>query len=400
MEVKINRLDHFGRGISSINNKIVFIEDALPNEIVEIEIIKETSKYLEAKTINIKEKSPIRIEEECPYSKVCGGCNLNHICFNEENKFKQDKIKSILSKINIPSNVIESIAYHDRNHYRNKITLHGNKEILGLYEKKSNEIIPIKECILVNDKINEIIKVLNKETNKIEEAIIKTSNDNSNIMVSITGEISNIDELKNISNVLIINNEYLTKDKEIKTKIGEKYYYVGINSFFQVNNTLTKELYDEVLNNIKGKNYNTVLDLYCGTGTIGIYISNEVNKVIGIDYNESNIHDASKNKELNSINNIEFICDKVENQIDKFNNIDCIIVDPPRAGLDKKTINYLKKINPKKIIYVSCDIMTLSRDLKELQEEYNIVKVKPFNMFPRTYHVETVSVLCRKTFEK
>ena len=394
MEVIVDRLDHFGRGIAYINNKICFIENALPNEKVEIKITKENSKYDEAIVTNYIETTPIRIEEECPYSKVCGGCNLNHICFNEENKFKQDKIKSILSKLNITN--IENITYHDRNHYRNKITLHGNKEKLGLYEKSSNEIIPIKECILVNDKINEIIKLLNKEENKIEEAIIKTSNDNSNIMISITGEISNIDELKNTSNVLIINNEYLTKNKEIKTKIGEKYYYVGKDSFFQVNNTLTKELYEEVLNNIKNKNYKTVLDLYCGTGTIGIYVSNTVKKVIGIDYNRSNIEDANKNKELNNISNIEFICDKVENQIDKFNDIDCIIVDPPRAGLDKKTIKYLKEINPKEIIYVSCDIMTLSRDLKELQETYKVLKVKPFNMFPRTYHCESVCILERR----
>ena len=177
-------------------------------------------------------------------------------------------------------------------------------------------------------------------------------------------------------------------------------YKISINSFFQINKTLTKELYDEVLVNVKNKNYNEVLDLYCGTGTIGLYIADYVNHITGIDYNKSNINDAVYNKELNNIKNIDFICDKVENEIDKFTDIDLIIVDPPRAGLDTKTKDILKKIKPEQIIYVSCDPMTLARDLKELKADFIIKKIIPFNMFPRTYHVENVSVLCRKTIGK
>ena len=401
MKIKIDKLDNYGRGICYINDKICFVEDALPNEEVEIEITKENSKYIEAKTKKVYESSPIRTEVDCVYSNVCGGCNLNHICYNEENKFKKEKVRDLLKKYaHINPEVIEKMVYHDRNHYRNKILLHGDKDSLGLYKKNSNSIVPIQECLLVNPKINEIIKLLQKEDNKIEEVLIKTSNDNSKIMISMKGQIVNQKDLEKYCNVLKINDDFITKEKEIETTIGSKKYIESINSFFQINNTLTKELYDEVLNSIKDNHYKKALDLYCGTGTIGIYISDNVDRILGIDSNESNIKDALRNKELNHCTNIEFIHSKVEDKIDQFKDIDLIIVDPPRAGLDEKTRKVLLDILPEKIIYVSCDPVTLSRDLNELQEKYEVKKVKPFNMFPRTYHVETVSVLCRKTVEK
>ena len=397
MEVKIEKLDNLGRGITYINNKICFIENSLPNEIVDIEITKDKSKYLEGKVIKYIETSPYRIEEECPYSSICGGCNLNHMCYNDENKFKTKKVKDLITKYgNTNPDLVENIIYNDRNYYRNKIILHGKDKELGLYKKETNEIIPIKECLLVNPKINEIISILNNINTGIEEVTIKTSNDNSKVMISITGEISSPNELLNICNVLILNNNYLTNNQVIETNIGNKKYYQSINSFFQVNNTLTKELYNEVLINVKDKNYKKVLDLYCGTGTIGIYIKDYVDKVIGIDYNKSNIEDAIKNVELNNLDNIEFICDKVENKIDEFTDIDLVIVDPPRAGLDNKTKDYLKKINSNEIIYVSCDPMTLSRDIKDLSDTYKVKYIKPFNMFPRTYHCESIAILERK----
>lgn len=397
MEVKIERLDDLGRGITTIHQKICFVEDALPNEVVDIKIQKEHSKYLEGTVLQYVEQSPIRIEAECPYTNLCGGCQLNHICYNEENKFKKEKVKRILKKYaDLDPEIVDSIIYQNRNYYRNKITLHGNKKTIGLYRKKSSEIIPIKECLLENHKINELIHYFAHLNSGLEEVIIKTSNDNSKVMVSIKGEIEDYKKLLKLCDVLIINNQYMTNEQTIITSIGSKKYYESISSFFQVNNTLTELLYDEIVKEVKDDNYQAVLDLYCGTGTIGIYISELANKIIGIDYNPSNIEDANKNKELNQVKNIEFICDKVENKIESFQNIDLIIVDPPRAGLDGKTRKALTQIYPKKIIYVSCDPITLARDLKELKEHYQIKSVKIFNMFPRTYHVECVCLLMKK----
>ena len=139
-----------------------------------------------------------------------------------------------------------------------------------------------------------------------------------------------------------------------------------------------------------------MLDLYCGTGVIGILVSDFVNEVIGIEVVSDAVKDANENKKLNKIKNISFICDKVENRLSEFKNVDLIIVDPPRSGLDKKSINNILKINPKEIIYISCDPNTLLRDLKLLSENYNIDDVLVADMFPNTYHVETIVYLASK----
>ncbi len=396
MKVTIEKLDNFGRGIAYWNNKITFVEKALPKEVVDIEIVTEKKKYLEAIIKEIEISSCERIEEECPYSSICGGCQLNHMTYQEENHFKEEKVKSILEKYaHIKNDIYNPICYGNRDHYRNKILLHGDTKELGLYQKRSNEIIPIKRCLLVNETINKIIDILNRNKKNIKECLIKTSNDNSKILVDIKGELLDIKELLKEVNVLILNGEYITKDHSIITNIGNKKYYESNTSFFQINNMVTKELYDAVLEEVKDKSYENVLDLYCGTGSIGIYISDFVKHIIGIDNNPSNIEDANLNKKLNQLNNIEFIEDKVENQIDTFQNMDLIIVDPPRAGLDEKTRKYIQRISPKEIIYVSCDPVTLARDLNELQETYTIKKIKIFNMFPRTYHCESIAVLER-----
>lgn len=396
MEVKIEKLDNLGRGITYINGKICFVDKALPEEIVQIKIVKEKTKYMEAEVLEYLKKSPLRIKEECPYSSVCGGCSLNHISYEEENKFKNNKVKEIIEKYaDVSSSAIRDIKYHERNHYRNKLILHGNGENIGLYQKKTNDIVPIKECLLVSNKINETVKILNNYAKEIKEAIIKVDNIDTKVMVSIEGNIKNVEEIKDKCDVLIVNGFYQTKDKELLTNIGSKKYLEGINSFFQVNQSLTKELYNEVKDSVDGNN-KKVLDLYCGTGTIGIYIYRDGMNIIGIDNNKSNIDDAERNKKLNKVKDINFICDKVENVIEQFQNIDLIIVDPPRKGLDQKTIEYIKVINPKKVIYVSCDVITLARDLKLLKDNYNIKYVQPFNMFPRTMHCESIAVLERK----
>ncbi len=397
MNVKIEKLDHYGRGITKINNKICFVENALPNEIVKIEVIKETKKYFLAKVIDFIEKSPSRIIEKCPYYNICNGCNLEHLSYSKENEFKRRKVQEILvkfAKIN-PKLVTETI-YSLEYKYRNKVTLHGNDKCLGYYKKDSKSLLNIEKCCLLDSKINEIINLIQSQENKIKELLIRVSNDSKMLMLKINGEFENVNDLIGKVDVLIYNNKLLTTNKKIITQIGNKKYYLSIDSFFQVNKNLTVELYDKVKQLVKEEKPDKLLDLYTGTGTIGIYVSEYAKEIIAVDSSESNILDANQNKELNNISNIKFINDKVENVIDTFSNIDMIIVDPPRAGLDKKTINSIEKINPKKIIYVSCDPVTFARDVN-LLNNYEVKEVVPVNMFPRTYHVECVSLLQKKT---
>ena len=366
MRVIVDKLDNFGRGITYINNKITFIDNALPNEEVDIEITKEKNKYNEAKVLKYITTSKDRIEVDCPYYNKCGGCNLGHLSYDKENEFKENKVKELLKHIgNIDIKVNKIITGPEYN-YRNKVTFHKSNNLIGYYQKNTKNIIPIDKCLLLDNTINNSIKDISTSSSNL---VIRSSNNSKD---------------------LLINNK-----ESIITNIGNKNYYLSKDSFFQVNKFLTKELFDLIRKSIK-KKYNNCLDLYCGTGTIGIYISDLVNNVIGIDYSESNIKDANKNRELNKVDNISFICDKVENKINSFKDIDLIIVDPPRSGLDNKTKSYLKKINPEEIIYVSCDPVTLSRDLKDINDSFDIKEITPINMFPRTYHCESIAVLERR----
>ena len=365
MEVEIKKLDNFGRGITHINNKICFVENALPGEIVDIEVLKEKPKYIEAKAISVINASKDRVEVDCPYYDKCGGCSLRHLNYQKENEFKEQKVEELLNHIGKLNIKVNKIVSGPENNYRNKVALHNSKNIIGYYEKNTRNIIKIDSCLLLDDKINKILPDI-KSNDK--EIVIRVSNDSKELLID---------------------------NNNIITNIGDKKYFLSKDSFFQVNKFLTKDLFDLIRKSIN-KKYHTCLDLYCGTGSIGIYISDLVDKVIGIDNNKSNIRDAKKNIKLNNINNIEFICDNVENKINSFNNIDLIIVDPPRNGLDSKTKKYLKEINPERILYVSCDPATLARDLNDLNNNYNIIEVTPVNMFPRTYHCESVCILERR----
>ena len=399
MKVEIEKLDHFGRGITYIDGKVCFVEKVLPGEIVKIKIIKDSKKYLLGKVVDYYKLAEDRVEEVCRYSDICGGCNLSHLDFKEENNYKCMKVKEILKKFgNVSSEKILDVVSCNEYGYRNKVTLHGSNSRLGYCESGSNSVFGTESCLLADDKINEVMEVVKKlaYTEQIEELLIRCSNDSSEVMVSLTGKVDDYSELVNLVDTLIINDDVILGDGKIISSISDKKYYVSSKSFFQVNKEVTKLLYDEILNVVKKNKPNKVLDLYCGTGTIGIYVSDYVNKVVGVDYSKSGISDANANKELNNCSNIEFICDKVENVIDSFDDIDLVIVDPPRAGLDNKTIDNIKRIGADTLIYVSCDPATLGRDLKLLEDEYEVLYVKPFNMFPRTYHIENFVELRRK----
>jgi len=397
MKVKIERLDDFGRGITFIEGKICFVMGALPDEIVEIEIIKETKKFYEARVAKLLEENVSRRKSQCPYYGICGGCQLDHSTFSLENDFKKNKVKNLVKKFShVDCSKVRDIIFSIPYEYRNKITLHGKNGKLGLYQNGSFEIVSIDNCLLVPDRIREIIRIVEQINQDITEVVIKTSNDLDEVLVKITGNVLEYQSLLSKVDVLIINDTVLSLKDKIKTRIGDKYFYQGADSFFQVNRTLTKDLYDEALKVVSQTRPKTVLDLYCGTGTIGIYLSDYCDKIIGIDYNYSNISDAFENKKLNQVSNIDFICDKVENRIHEFQDIDLIVVDPPRSGLDQKTKKYLRKISPETIIYISCDPVTLVRDLNDLDSCFDVQFVRPVNMFPRTYHVECVCVLNKR----
>lgn len=386
MEVKIEKLDHYGRGIGKINNKTVFVNNALENEIVEIKITKEKKNFCEAtvcKYIKTSEKRKIPI---CPYYELCGGCQLLHLSYEEQLKFKENKVKEILKKFaNIKEDIIKPIVKSEEEYYyRNKITLQVDKKI-GLYQEKSNDIIPINYCYLVSNGMNDSIKDLIKEdfsSYKGNIVIKETTQKDKLIFYNLN---------KYYSNPKFINKDYILE------KMGNFTFKISPQSFFQVNTKQAIKLYQKVKEYADLKGKEIILDLYCGTGTIGIFLSEKAKKVIGIEICKEAVEDAKENSKINQVDNCEFFCGDAQIEIEKIKEkVDIIIVDPPRSGLTEREINYFKRLNPQKIIYVSCDPITFARDLNILKNDYEIKEITPFDLFPQTYHVECVCILKHK----
>lgn len=390
LEVEITNLDHFGRGIVK-KEKPIFIDNALVGEIVEIEITKDNKKYSEGRVIKYIKKSPLRVESNCPFYDKCGGCDLLHLSYQEQLKYKETKVKEIIKKfsgLECVKEIVPTIQYN----YRNKVTLHV-KQKLGYYQKKSYDIINIDNCLIADDRINALIKKLNTiDLNTITKITIRVSSKES--MLVIEGGKLDITSFKEVDTI-IVDNQVLKGRGYIIEEINNLKFVISPDSFFQVNRLGMINIYNQVLKYVD--NDTKVLDLYCGTGTIGIYLADKVNQVLGIEINKSAINDALMNKKINNLENIDFKLGDVE---DVLNNnsfkADCIVVDPPRAGLGNMVIKNIFKIQPQKLIYVSCDPVTLARDLNILKDKYDVVEITPFDMFSNTYHVECVGLLCLK----
>ena len=400
---KIERLDHQGRGIAYIDDKITFVENALPGEEVLIKITNSKKKYNEGIVQKYIQKSEKRVDNVCPFYESCGGCNILHMSYNDQLEYKENKIKDIMKKYANIDKISKIIKCDKQFNYRNKVTLKVENNIIGYYEKKSYNLVNIDKCLIIDNEFNKIINDLKKfNLDNIYELMIRNINSDNTALTLYLQKDTNciqIDEYckKNniILNKIIKNKDFKCNEKsKIIGKLGNFKFIISPLSFFQVNTDQTIKLYDKILEVLEPNKDDNLLDLYCGTGTIGIYVANKVNKVLGVEIVKDAIHDANINKKINNVNNINFICGNTEKIIkDVKEKYNAIIVDPPRAGLTESIIRDIFRINPDKIVYVSCDPITLARDLKLLQEKYEVLDVVPVDMFPNTYHVETVCKL-------
>ena len=402
MEYLITDLNHLGQGITRIDNKITFVSKTVSGDIINLEITKSHKNYNEAKLLKIVKPSPDRIEYKCPYYNKCGGCNIANLEYTNQLKYKKEKVINIFKKYNKIDINPTIIASDEILHYRNKITLQYNEK-LGLYEEKTHNIIEIQECLLMPQKVNDIIKLLNKYNynTSLQKIVIRIIN--NQVMINIIAkDISKslIEILKNLDVSVYHNSKYISGNKVLIETLNNYKFSILPDSFFQINKKQTINLYNQIVEYANPQKEDKVLDLYCGVGTIGIYLSKYCKEVLGIEINKSSIENANINKKLNNVENISFIEADVSKVLSMKYKADIIIVDPPRSGLDKNTIETLIKINPKKIVYVSCDPITLSRDINLLKNDYILKDIKLFDMFPETYHVECVSVLHRKSLEK
>lgn len=395
-EFRIDKLDNFGRGIAKKDGKICFIENACVSELVLAEIFNDKKNLSEGRLLKIIEESNERQVPKCPYYGLCGGCNIMHMKYLEQLIFKKNKVVETLFKMaDIDSSKVKEIVPTKEFFYRNKVSLKVDKK-LGYFKNRSYDVVNIDSCMIASPAINGVIERLNEvDLSNISNIVIR-SNENLETLVGLyTKKKVNKkyyeESLKGYVANLLIDDEVILGNNYIYERLGDFTFRVSIDSFFQVNTEGAYFLYKEIEKHVSS--CNRLLDLYCGTGTIGIFLSSKAKKVIGIEINSHAISDAFENKKLNNIENIEFICSDVGKVKESFADIDTLVLDPPRTGLNKDALANIIDIRAKQVIYISCDVVTLARDIKLLKDYYEVCEVIPVDMFPNTYHIENFCVL-------
>lgn len=395
MQVLVDKFDDFGQGITFVDDVITFVPNTIPGDIVDIKIVKKKKKYNVGKVINYIKLSKDRIDYKCPYFNKCGGCVLQSISYDATINFKLNKVINLFNKYNldIKPEIVKNPSDYN---YRNKIKLMVIDGKIGYFETNSHTLVEINECVIASKAINKVIPLL-KNFNIINGNIVIRCNLNDEILIIIESNDKlniDIDVLKEKIKLvgIVVNNKTIYGDNFLIECINDIYYKISYDSFFQINPYVASKLFNIVKENIDKTDI--VLDLYCGVGTLSLNAALNANEVIGVEIVPNAVLNAIYNAKINKINNTKFILNDAQDAVGKINKkFDKIIIDPPRSGLTKKTIDTILTIMPKKIIYVSCDPNTLIRDILLLKDKYSIEKSYILDMFSYSYHVECICIL-------
>jgi len=441
-EILINNVSHQGEGIGRVENFAVFVPGAIKGEKIEVKITEIRKNFARGELEKIILPSLNRVKPPCSVFNLCGGCHLQHINYKKQLEMKKEIVENVLSRIgNQNIDVMPIIGMEIPWRYRNKGHFHLAREneniTLGFYQSKSHDLVPVSQCLLFSQNINSLIKYLEKELTRQKITIYNHKTDKGNFRGIVlreskyTGEIMIIfitreerwylDE--NFLNNLIIafpqvvslcqninkNPKMALFGKDFRILKGKTFiedhidsfkFKISPSSFFQVNVLQTEILYKKILEyaNLSGKE--TVIDSYSGTGTISIYLAGKAKKVYGLELQKGAVRDAWANGELNNLSNLKFFSGKAESWLYKWiqrgEKAEVIVIDPPRRGCSREVLKNIIKIKPEQILYVSCDMLTLARDIKYItQNGYNIEEVQPIDMFPHTSHIECLVHLTR-----
>lgn len=444
-----------GKALARIDGKVIFIEGAVPGDVADVLITKNKKDWAEGKAIKIKELSTERITPFCVHFGICGGCKWQMLPYEKQLEYKEQEVKDVIRRIGkIETVVLPILGSEETIHYRNKLEFtFSNKKYLTQDEfavlgedqwpggalgfhvpKLYDKIIDIKECWLmdnVNNIIRNTLRQFSEKNNYSYYDIKEHKGFLRNVIIRncTTGELmvnlffGNEDKEKRekICNYLLekipaittllytINQKWNDSMDHLEPKIffgkgyvieklGEFNFKISPKSFFQTNTKQAEVLYNVVKNFAGLKGTETVYDLYCGTGSIGIFLSKNAKKIVGVDVIEDAVKDAKENAELNNLQTASFFSgDVIDICNDNFFTLhgkpDVLIVDPPRAGLHNKLVNKLLEISSPKIIYVSCNVATQARDLQLMNEKYLVEKIQPVDMFPHTHHIESVALM-------
>ena len=434
-----------GVGIGKYDGFTVFVDGGLINDRIKVRINKSKKNYAVGDIVEIIEESPFRVKRKCSDNlKDCGGCQIQELDYQKQLDIKTNEVKQVISRIGKLEDVVihDTLGMEEPVRYRNKaqfpIQKVNNNPLIGFYKKKSHDIIPTDKCIIqheINDKIMKIIKTYinaykvsvydeKTHTGVLRHLVTKVGFTTNEVMVVLVANGKKLPYLKELASVLeenvpgfktlVVNvnrektnvilgreNIVVYGDGKINDYIGELVFEISPLSFFQVNPVQTEVLYNKALEYADLKENDTVFDIYCGIGTISLFLAQKAKKVYGIEIVEDAIKDAKINANLNNLDNVEFYVGKAEEVVPKMykegKTANVVVVDPPRKGCDEKVLDTIVSMKPDRVVYVSCNPSTLARDLAYLDERgYKCLEVQPVDMFPHTMHVECVAKLVRK----
>ena len=461
VNLTIDSLSYGGKGISRYDGIVIFTNNVLPGQTIKAKIIKKKKTYLEAIPIEIIKESPFKQKEKCNHFYDCGGCKTQDLKYEEQINQKENQIIEALNHLGkidvkeIEPIIKSNIIYEYRNKmefsFSNSRWLINNEKglknekpkdfALGLHPpRRFDKIVDVDNCDIQTKLANKILALIKKEsienklapydiinhTGFIRNVVIKHPKYSDQVMINIITAYKQdellmpiVSKLKKISpNIKSIINTINDKKSDsaygmpqnllygenfIVEHLNEFEFEISADSFFQTNSIQALNMYEYVRDECNLSNSEIVYDFYCGTGTISIFVAKNAKKVYGFEIVESAIKDAKKNALKNKVKNIEFYCGDLSKMLQNYSELieknpcDVLILDPPRAGLHPKTLKEVLKINPKKIIYVSCNPTTQARDVREfINSNYIMGKVQPIDMFPHTHHIECVITLDKK----
>jgi 23S rRNA (uracil1939-C5)-methyltransferase len=442
--IDITGMGYEGEGVGKVDNFTIFVQGALLGETVKVKIVKVAKNYAHGKLLEVIKSSEHRAEPVCSIYKRCGGCQMQHMSYEGQLEFKTQRVKEVIERIGKLEDVVihKTLGMKEPYRYRNKVQLPVGKingEVkIGFYAPRSHDIIGMDTCHIQDEVADKVVKLTKewiikhnietydeeKECGNVRHIMIRRGFKTGEVMVVIVTReeklpfadefvklmIDNVEGLKSVvqninsrkTNVILGDkNKTLWGEDVITDYIGEFRFNISPLSFFQVNPIQTEVLYGKALEYASLTGDETVFDAYCGTGTISLFLSQKAKKVYGVEIVPEAIEDAKKNAAQNGVDNVEFLVGESEKVIpeliEKGIRADVIVVDPPRKGCERSLLEAISKIEPKRIVYVSCDPATLARDLGILKDlGYRTVEIQPVDMFPQTAHVECVVLIEKK----
>ena len=423
-----------GAGVVHFGDIVFFVPGLLEGEEAELGVTAMKKNYGYARIVKLKQQSAHRVNPACSVYKQCGGCQLMHMDYEEQKRFKENKVKGVfMQNAKMDITPLPIITSEHLTEYRNKVQVpvqytDGHVK-MGFYRGRTNEIAEFEQCLVQTNRSNEIVQFLREKLDALKNGsvfrhvLIKHAHRTGQIMICfvvreypfrncgrlVSSLTESFPEIRSVTCITNRREDNVILDGKEEVLYGTPYieetllgcrFRISARSFYQINPYTTELLYSKAIEYAGLTGNETVVDLYCGTGTIGILCAKHAKKVYGIEIVDDAVKDARINAELNQVSNISFFTADarlgakrlLENRIKP----DVVIVDPPRKGCSKDTLDAVIKMNPKRLVYVSCDPSTLARDCAYMEEAgYHTGNIQPVDMFPHTNHVETVVLMSR-----